>query len=141
MLSWEEFIREGIVRKISIDKNLILSLLKTSDEGLNFFKDTKVKEDNSSTLFKNYYDALREICEALALSRGYKIYQHEAITSFLKNILREDRISYKFDRFRILRNGVHYYGKIIPEKETEKSINEIKEIIGLIKRKYLNEYK
>ncbi len=140
MLSWEEFIREGIVRKISIDKNLILSLIKTSNEGLNFFKDIKVNENNSSTLFKNYYDVLREICEALALSRGYKIYQHEAITSFLKTILREDKISYKFDRFRILRNGIHYYGKTILKEETERSINEIKEIINLIKRKYLNEY-
>ncbi len=138
MLSWEEYIKKGVVRKTSLDVNMIKSLIKTSDDGLDFFKNIVINNKNSCTFFKNYYDFLREICEAVAISKGYKIYQHEAITLFLRGILNENEISFKFDKFRILRNRIHYYGKFIPKEETLKAIIDIKQIIKILKSKYLN---
>lgn len=140
MLSWKEYLKKGVVRKAYLDKELISSLIKTVNEGLNFFKNTVPNENNTSILFKNYYDFLREICEAIALSKEYKIYQHEAITIFLKEILKEEEISFKFDRCRILRNRVHYYGKTISKQETLKAVSDIKSIISKLKLKYLNGY-
>ena len=140
MLSWNEYLKKGIVRRMSLDKNIIISLVKTAKEGIEFFEKDAVTDKNARTLFKNYYDSLREICEAVALSKGYKIYQHEAITSFLKDTLNENIISLKFDRFRILRNGIHYYGKTITKEETLKFIQNIKEIIKILVQKYLKEY-
>jgi len=140
MLSWKEYIKKGVVRKTSLDINMIKSLIKTSDDGLEFFKNYVPDDKNSCTLFKNYYDFLREICEAVAISKEYKIYQHEAITLFLREVLNEDNISFKFDKFRILRNGIHYYGKTIPKEETSKTISDIKIIIKTLKSKYLNQF-
>ena len=140
MLSWEEYIKKGIVRKTYLDKEMIISLIKTSNESLEFFRDDVPNKNNSNVLLKNYYDSLREICEAIALSKEYKIYQHEAITLFLRDILKEEEISFKFDRVRILRNGIHYYGKSISKQETSKSIFDIKDIIKTLKSKYLKEY-
>src|SRR3989344_3687038 len=137
MLSWKEYIKKGIIRKTSLDKNLILSLIKTADEGVDFFKNDIPDEKNSGILFKNYYDFLREICEAVALSREYKIYQHEAITLFLREMLKEEEMSFKFDRFRILRNSIHYYGKSITKEEELKDISDIKLIIKTLKFKYV----
>ena len=140
MLSWKEYLKKGIIRKASVDKNLIKSLIETAERGLKFFQDKAVDEKNTDVLFKNYYDSLREICEAVAISKGYKIYQHEAITLFLREILKEEEISFKFDRFRVLRNSIHYYGKTISKEETIKAVLDIKEIISTLKFKYLKEY-
>jgi len=49
-------------------------------------------------------------------------------------------ISFKFDRFRILRNGIHYYRKTITKEETLKDIQDIKEIIKMLTQKYLREF-
>ena len=140
MLSWNEYLSKGIIRRTSLDRNMIISLIRTAKEGIEFFEKDAVKDENARTLLKNYYDSLREICEAVALSKGYKIYQHEAITSFFKEVLKEEMISFKFDRFRILRNGIHYYGKDISKEETSKSIGDIKEIIKILTKKYLREF-
>jgi len=140
MLNWNESLKKGIVRRMSLDRNIIISLVKTAKEGIEFFEKDAVTDKNARTLFKNYYDSLREICEAVALSKEYKIYQHEAITLFLKEILQEEIISFKFDRFRILRNGIHYYGRTITKEETSKAIKDIKDIIRILKEKYLKEF-
>lgn len=140
MLEWEKCIKKGLIRRTAINRGLIVSLIKTAKEGLGFFSGAAVKDETAGILFKNYYDLLREICEAVALSKGYKIYQHEAITSFLREVLREDTIASKFDRFRQLRNGIHYYGRAIPKEETERSIVDIKKIMETLKSKYLSEW-
>tara|TARA_Y100000310_G_C20299585_1_gene631111 strand:- start:46 stop:471 length:426 start_codon:yes stop_codon:yes gene_type:complete len=139
MLSWKKYLKKGVVRKTSSDKNLIKSLIEIAEGGLKFFKDKEINEENAGIILKNYYDSLREICEAVAILKEYKIYQHEAITLFLKDILKEEEISFKFNRFRILRNSIHYYGKTISKKETLKAISDIKSIIKTLKFKYLKE--
>lgn len=140
MLKWNEYLKKGIIRRTNLDDGLISSLIKTAKEGLEFFEKEKVNDKSSKVLFKNYYDSLREVCEAVALSKGYKIYQHEGITSFFKEILNEEIISFKFDRFRILRNGIHYYGKEVSKEETSKAISDIKRIIKFLIEKYLGEF-
>lgn len=141
MLNWKEYLKRGIVRPTTIDKNMITSLVKTSKESLDFFKNSVPDEKNSRTLLKNYYDSLREVCEATALSKGLKIYQHEAITLFLRDILNEPKISQKFDRFRVMRNNIHYYGKSISKEEVKDIIKDINAITKFLISKYLNQYK
>jgi len=64
-----------------------------------------------------FYDALRELLECVALVKGYKIYNHECYTAFLKEILNESSLGDEFDKFRILRNGINYYGRRITHEE------------------------
>ncbi len=141
MLSWEEYFKKGVIRRIQADAGVVKSLIKISDANLKTISKLKLDEETHLTIFKNYYDSLREICEAVALLRGYKIYQHEAVGLFLREILKEESIFYKFDRFRIMRNGLIYYGRLIEFNETKQAIEDIKEMIKFLKNKYINNLK
>lgn len=83
------------------------------------------------------YDALRCYLEFIALDRGYKIYNHDCYTSFLKEIVGDSAAADKFDKFRYSRNGLEYYGKRFESEEGQHAIEGIKALIGLIRKKYL----
>jgi uncharacterized protein (UPF0332 family) len=87
------------------------------------------------------YDSLRELIEALALKKGFKIYNHECYTAFLKEIINEPRLGEEFDKVRIVRNSINYYGKRISIEDARKVINsitllrkKIKILLGEIKK-------
>ena len=140
MLSWQEYLRQGTVRKTEINASRIKALVQMSNDRIRVISEIKLDAQNASILFTNYYDALREVCEALALLKGYKIYLHETIGLFLREILNETVIFTKFDKLRILRNGVNYYGRAVHFNEAVQSIEDIKQIISELKVKYLKDY-
>ena len=74
------------------------------------------------------YDSLRELLEALALKHGYKIYNHECYTSFLKEILKENQNGDEFDDLRKIRNAVNYYEKDVLIEEAKEIIKRIKNL-------------
>ena len=78
------------------------------------------------------YDSPRELWEALALQKGYKIYNHECYTSFLKEILNESLKGEEFDDIRKIRNSVNYYGKELSIEESKKTIERIGALIKFI---------
>ncbi len=139
-LSWEDQIKKGNVRKTISNKGRIIALINFSDNCFKIFSKIPLNDQNSSIIFTNFYEALREICEAVSLSKGYKIYTHEAIALFLKEILKEDAIFSKFDRFRMMRNGVNYYAKPVLMEETLSAIGDIEKIINQLKIKYLSKF-
>ncbi|MGM5488097.1 MAG: hypothetical protein ACQESG_04065 [Nanobdellota archaeon] len=63
------------------------------------------------------YDALRELLEVI--EEGYKIYNHECYTAFLKEILDQPRYAEEFDKLRKIRNGINYYGKTVSQAEAD----------------------
>lgn len=140
MLNWEEYVKKGLVRKTAINKGLVKSLINMADNGIQVISKLNLDENNCSVIFTNYYDSLRGICEALSLLKNYKIYSHEAIGLFLKRILLEEAIFQKFDKFRIMRNNIKYYGKMIPFEEAKQGVIDIKEIVDKLKSKYLEEF-
>ena len=83
------------------------------------------------------YDSLREILEALSLENGYKIYNHECYTAFLKEILKESGKGDDFDDIRKIRNAINYYGKEVSVEEAETIIKKIlllrNSVINLLK--------
>src|SRR3989338_3792090 len=80
------------------------------------------------------YDSLRELLEALALERGYKIYNHECYTAFLKEVIEKSNVGEEFDEIRQIRNAVNYYGKRLLPEDAHKLIEKIKEIRGTVLR-------
>jgi hypothetical protein len=46
---------------------------------------------------RELYEGMREYCEAIGYLRGYKFQDHESITYFLRDILKEQSISMKFE--------------------------------------------
>lgn len=136
-MKFEDFIKQGQVRKASPDRPLINSLLETSENDLLFLGKVKIDEISARKVISNYYDVLRSILEALASKKGYKIYSHEAFTYFLKE-LKELRIADKYDRFRKIRNDINYYGKPISLSEAKEYVPEILGLIKELRSKYFS---
>lgn len=135
-MNLKDFIEKGQIRKSSKDIALAKSLITMSDNDLKFLNNIEINENSSRKLMTNYYDVLRSILEAIATLDGYKIYQHEAFTYFLKE-KNENLIAEKFDRFRKIRNGINYYGKSITSEECKENVMEIIKLINALKNKYL----
>ena len=126
-MDWDECFCKKFVKEIKTDTNLINSLIETSKDKLISNKKLPLEEATASTKICILYDSLREILEAIAIKKGFKIYNHECFTSFLKEICHKESIANEFDKFRIIRNKINYYGKKI-------TINEAKIILpGIIK--------
>lgn len=138
-MKFDDFIKKGEVRKSEKDLFLIKSLLKNAKNDLEFLKKLEINENSSRKIMSNYYDVLRSILEAVAVTDNYKIYSHEAFTYFLKE-KGEEILSIKFDRFRKIRNKINYYGKDISPDETMENIKEIEKMISMLINKYLSEY-
>ena len=135
-----DFIKKGLVKKISKDKSLAKALLQNSKKDIEFLDSLKVDENSVRKIMTNFYDVLRSILEAVSAIKEYKIYSHEAYVYFLQEI-GEELLAIKFDRFRKIRNSINYYGKDISIEETKENIYEIKKMIHILIRKYLGELK
>lgn len=131
-VDWKECCSKKLVKSISPDFNMINSLKKTSENKLKSSEELQISEITASSKFTLAYDSLREILEALALKTGYKIYNHECYTAFLKEIIHESINGDEFDEIRKVRNSVNYYGKDIGIEDAQKLINKIKKLRSFI---------
>ncbi len=87
-----------------------------------------LNEETVAAKFVVNYDSLREILEALALLKGFKIYNHECYVSFLSEIINLKNEAFKFNEFRRIRNSINYYGKDISVEEGKQLIKEVLEL-------------
>ena len=67
-----------------MDKNLAISLQQSSEKKLKSQKMLPLNDDTASSKITLTYDAMREFLEALAITKGYKIYGHDCILHFSK---------------------------------------------------------
>ena len=136
-MDWKECKDKKFVKEVSIDSNLINSLIKSSKNKLKSNEKLELNEITASTKVGIAYETLREILEALAIKKGFKIYNHECFCAFLDEICNDTLSSKEFDKFRKIRNQINYYGKEIPIKEAKLLIKEIVLLRNKIKT-YLN---
>ncbi|GIU68811.1 MAG: hypothetical protein KatS3mg002_0047 [Candidatus Woesearchaeota archaeon] len=130
-MDWSECIEEKIVKEAKADKNLALSLKEIA----------KIKIKSADSLSEEFfiskisllYDALREILEAIAIQKGFKIYNHECYAAFLKEILKMPDEANIFDNLRKTRNAINYYGRKLDKEESLEIIKKIKQLIEKLK--------
>lgn len=135
-MDWEECKLKKIVKEVKEDEALINSLINLSKSKLASGKLLPLNETTSSTKIGIFYESLREILEALAIKKGYKIYNHECFEGFLKEICKEEESSKMFNKFRKARNKINYYGSNFSISETKLLIKEI----SFLRREILNKY-
>lgn len=133
-MDWETCKRKKIAKEIKVNKNLIKSLLESSHNKLNSQSLLKLNDTTSASKISLTYEALRELLEALAISKGYKIYNYECYCYFLKEILNRSSLANKFDIYRKIRNDINYYGKKINKEEGKEVLEELINIIKEIKK-------
>ncbi|MBI1936460.1 hypothetical protein HYS31_08590 [Candidatus Woesearchaeota archaeon] len=137
-MRFNDFIEQGKVRKGSPDIPKVRSLVQTSNNHLAFLKNQKINETSSGSILVTYYEALREVIEAICLKEGLKVYSHEAFTYFLKE-KDEESAAVRFDNLRKLRNSINYYGEKVGITEVQAAKKDITGLIQLLKTKYLKE--
>ncbi|MBI2564874.1 hypothetical protein HYV79_02690 [Candidatus Woesearchaeota archaeon] len=132
-MDWIECKEKRIAKEVFIDEDLINSLIKSSKKKIKSEELLPLNETTTESKITLAYDGLRELLEALALSKKFKIYNHECYGAFLKEIVNLSEVGDDFDEIRKIRNAVNYYGKQISKEECVKIILQIKEIIKKVK--------
>jgi len=132
-MDWRECIKKSLIKEIKKDDNLIISLSKSSKNKLICSNMLELNEKTAISKISLAYDSLRELLEALSLKKGYKIYNHECYTTFLKEILNENSKAEEFDNLRKIRNAINYYGKDVSIQNTKNILNRIKKLKKQIK--------
>ena len=125
-----------LVKEVKIDKNLIASLLKSSHKKAYSQELLELSDYTAGSKITLSYDALRELLEALALSKGYKIYNHECYRAFLKEVLMESALGDEFDGHRKIRNSVNYYGKDVSAQEAKPVIEKMAAFAHAIRKRF-----
>jgi len=123
MKDFSIFLLDGSVKTQHPDRNLSESLVK---DCLERFEDAKLSLKTGRKpkfIYENIYEALREAADSILFLKGYKSFSHEASISFLQQFkeLSAKEIS-DFDRMRIKRNGMKYYGKSCSENDVEEAV-------------------
>ena len=127
-MDWKECCNKRIAKTVKLDPDMINSLIKSSNNKAESESKLIMSNITAASKLSLAYDSLRELLEALALKNGYKIYNHECYTAFLKEVLSESYKGDEFDEIRKIRNAVNYYGKDISVEESEKIIERIKKL-------------
>lgn len=127
-MDWEECCSKKIAKEVSPDENLMSALTKSSKNKLESESKLPMSNVTASSKLSLAYDSLRELLEALALKKGYKVYNHECYTAFLKEIVGESDRGSEFDELRKARNAVNYYGKELTAEEAREVIETIKKL-------------
>ncbi len=141
---FDEFVKEGIIKKQSPDLKRAEFLIKESENSYNslLWLIEKLKlDDSSANLFiKSCYDIIMELIRAKMLLDGYNASgfgAHEAEVAYLR-ILDFNEIDIQFaNQMRFFRNGMLYYGtqldRIYAEKVIEFTKRMYLKLKGLIK--------
>ncbi|MEK6951641.1 MAG: hypothetical protein AABX29_01365 [Nanoarchaeota archaeon] len=128
-MNFENSLAEGKVKRVIPNKIRASSLFKSSPQAIETAKFIPLKPNTLKSILRELYEGLREYCEAIGYLKGYKFLDHESITYFLKDVLKDELISRKFDRYRKLRNGINYYGEDIDIETIKEAIVEIPKLI------------
>ena len=137
---FDEFIRNNIVKKQSIDKSRAGFLIKESENSYNnlleMIKKLRLNDVNANTYVKSCYDILMELIRAKMLLDGYNASgfgAHEAEIAYMR-ILDFDEKDMQFaDQMRFFRNGIIYYGTSLDAEYANKVIEFTKKIYSKLK--------
>lgn len=128
-MNFENSLMERKAKKIIPNKIRASSLFRSSTQAIETAKLIQLNPNSLKSILRELYEGLREYCEAIGYLKGYKFLDHESITHFIKEILKEELISKKFDRYRRLRNGINYYGEEIDIETVREAVIEVPKLI------------
>jgi hypothetical protein len=132
VMDWKECLSKRIVKEVSQDTGMIVSMREIA--ALKVEAARVLPEGHHIIRTTLLYDALREYMEAIALTKGFRIYNHECYYAFLNQVMGLSEDAYEFDKLRRIRNGINYYGIKLDESEAAPIIKSLNRMI----RKYRN---
>ena len=138
---FEEFIKEGIVNRIAINKERARSLTKESERKMNSLNEQLekigVKDENANDYVEYCYDIISYLIRAKLYLEGYNASgqgAHEAEISYLRVLEFTEKEIQFADQMRYFRNGILYYGTALDKEYAEKIIDFTKRICPKLKK-------
>ena len=129
MRTFEEFLKQGLIKKKTKDESRARDLIKGAEERKKVMeKYLPLNQETAVKIVEECYDVIREFLEAKLSKEGYKSYNHEAVVSYLIKLdFSRDEVIF-VDRLREIRHGTKYYGKHVEleyAKKVKEFLNEI----------------
>lgn len=138
---FDEFIKEGIVRKQMKDKARSESLKEESEKAYRFLMKIisaiGVEECEPNYIIKNSYDIIMELIRAKMLCDGFNASgdgAHEAEVSYLRVLNFSEGDIQFLNHLRYFRNGILYYGKSFDMDYAKNVLQFLEKISQIFKR-------
>ena len=128
--------KKGFIRRVRENRELVKSLIEMSKSKEITVNSSDINSVSISSQVSLAYESLREILEAVSISKGYKVTSHLCLGELLKSLIKDFDFN-NFDRFRYIRNGINYYGTMIEIKQGKEIIKKIFEMRRDVLNKYL----
>ncbi len=134
---FDYYISERLVRRSNPNISMAKSLVQKAEIRFKMIRSEGITEENSSIVFEDIYEALREASQSLMEIRGFKPYSHEALVSFLKeyNLLSEEKTNI-LDNYRVLRNDSVYKAEKVSFHKCLEAFDFAKKTLPEIKKKF-----
>ena len=134
---FEYFIKNNLVRRSSPNISMARSLLQKAKLRIKRINSSNIKDEESSIVFEDIYECLREASQSLMEINGYKPYSHEAVLSFLneQKFLSEESINI-LNNYRILRNNSVYKAEKISLQKCLEALEFAKKTLPELKNKF-----
>ena len=127
---FEDYSKEGVVKKQSPDAERAKFLITESNNNYQFLKELakekRINHKNANSFIKMSYDVLMEMVRAKMLLNGFNasgLGAHEAEVSYLRELDFSEYDIQFANQLRFFRNGIMYYGTILPEEYARKVLN------------------
>jgi len=133
-MNFENSLREGKAKRVMPNHIRARSLFNSSIQAIKTAKIIQLSQNTLKSVLRELYEGLRQYCEAIGYLKGYKFFDHESISYFLRDILKEPSVFAKFDRYRKLRNGINYYGDDIDIETVKEAVTEIPKLIKQLEK-------
>src|SRR3989344_6075706 len=133
--SFEEFIEDGTVKKITADreraKSLVLEAERKYSSLQEIIQKIKISNDNANDYIEYCYNIVMFLIRAAMFESGYTSSgqgAHEAEVAFTRKLRFSEAEIQFLDQLRYFRNGILYYGKRFDKEYAEKAIDFTKKI-------------
>ena len=134
LMDWK-FCMKKFIRSVEIDNERIFSIVEQSDDRLSMINGIKVTENNVSFIIEGYYEAIKELLVAYLLKNGMRSSNHQCLISyFYKQNTDNETEANLISQMSYFRNRLNYYGERIPLEFYKKNINDIEDVIKLIRK-------
>ncbi len=139
--TFEEFLSEGIIKKVKVDLDRAESLIESSKLRMNLLNEKisklGIRNDNANEYIESCHEILMSLIRAKMLIKGYNssgFKSHEAEVSYMRILGFNENDAQFANKLRFFRKGILYYGTILDKEYAEKTIEFTKRTFQKLKR-------
>jgi hypothetical protein len=105
------WMKENKLRPKQIDLEKIKSLISSAKSNADITLKIKLEEKSATVIFRELYECIRQLSEALWMLNGYEPKTHEIALESLKELEIKNRLKLNhLDRYRKIRHDINYQG-------------------------------